>query len=64
VNPGDRVRVVQPVPGVEAGSEGFLIGFYRRPSGDTVAVAHETGTVIVPVASVEPIEPGDAGDSA
>jgi hypothetical protein len=59
VRPGDRVRVVQPAPDAVVGAEGVLIGFYRRPSGDTVAVAFESGTVVLPIDAVELVEPGD-----
>lgn len=59
MNAGDRVRVVSPVDEAEAGTEGVVIGFYRRPSGNAVAVSTGVGTIVIPAETIEVVEACD-----
>lgn len=59
MNAGDRVRVVTRVDETEAGTEGVVIGFYRRPSGNAVAVSTGAGTIVIPADTIEVVEECD-----
>lgn len=57
MSPGDRVRLLEPFDDVGPGAEGIVLGFYRRPEGDAVAVSFRKTMLVVPAVALELLEP-------
>ena len=45
---GDVVRLTETHGGLEAGAEGRVLGFYRRPESEDVSVAFGDTSIVVP----------------
>jgi hypothetical protein len=50
---GDVVRLTEPCGGLEAGAEGRVFGFYRRPDREEVSVAFGDRSIVVPPTVLE-----------
>lgn len=49
---GDHVRLVRPHRDLPLGAEGLVIGFYRRPREELIAVRFEGRNELVPIDSL------------
>ena len=49
---GDHVRLVRPHRDLPLGAEGFVIGFYRQPRDELVAVRFDGRNELVPIDSL------------
>ena len=54
---GDVVRLTEACAGLEAGAEGRVFGFYRRPESEEVSVAFGDTSVVVVPSVLEPVSP-------